>query len=321
MGRLKKFADQLKRNKKMQVCFFTLSMIVLIALYVPVMYSIRETREKANIEKQGLVKDYKILFKIEEFTNEKEVLSLNGWLLRLGSENIDVKVVYRAIDGSDIEVASVSSDERNSINNYFSVSNDFGKSGFVANIKKNVLQENLCYEILFVLDYKIENEEGSKKISSGKFVYNGELYHYNPTTYVAPKFADNKLNTVLKDGILRFYDSEMGCWIYSYENQLYLIINDKFGLKDDRTYRMKFHTHTAQWELLSEGRRQYGFDSRDFFFDEKEYVLSEESEYRVAVLDIPDNYEVSWIELGMYEVGGAMLRDMSFLLSNWNELK
>ena len=176
------------------------------------------------------------------------------------------------------------------------------------------LSSNAVYEVYIVFDSKRENVKKTYKVKSGYYFYDNQMTRYNFIEFERPQISDEQIASVLENNNLQFYDSDMGCWIYENAGKLYVIVNDIFGLPQDRSRRMKLHFHTTHKDQLPENRRQYGFDSRDFYFDEKEYVTEGIQGYRIAIVDLPVDYPVSYVEMGMYEPGVKSFRDMIFQL-------
>lgn len=319
MTALKQFLKKIECNKRMQIVFFCVSMTVLFALFIPSILFLREKNNRKVLINKAIVVDHTTLNNVK--VNKKQnTIELSGWILRLNSKNKEVKIIFKAVNDSENVIIPTKLEQKIEIGDYFNSNYDFGNCAFFASVNETELRKDVCYELLFGYTYEENTIENSKKISSGKYLYNNELYCYNPTSFISPSFTDEWMNTVVLDGKLCFFDAEAGCWAYCYEDNLYFIVNDKFGVTEDRSHRMKFHIHTAQKELLPEDRQQYGFESKDFYFDEKEYVLSEESAYRVAVLNLSEAYEISYIEMGLYESGGPMLKSMSFFIHDWENL-
>lgn len=315
---VKNYFNDVETNIKKQCLFFGMSMLFLFVLWFASLNMIRTARKMAYITESNSVNDFKILFRVNEIKEEGDKFFFEGRIFRLDSQNLDINLVLESEDGTEIHIADTKWREEENEQGVSEKLDIGGKSEFQATVSKDILQDDECYKIQLALEYMedITQEENKiiKKIFSGNYLFDGKIYKYNPLAYEEPQVFDEQLTRVIIKENLRFFDSEMGCWVYECDNSLYFIINQQFGLTDARKQRIKFHTHTAQIELLDESRQQYGCDSRDFFFDEKEYMLTEKSEYRIAMLKLPLEYEVSWVELGMYEKERGMLRDFSFAL-------
>lgn len=318
MGAVRRLAEKLNSSKKMQIGFFVISMTILFLIYLPTMHVIRTTREKENMISQGVVTDFRIQPHISNIEFVDGQIDVSGWLIRQNSKILDIDILFSSEERIDKAIAQTNCFKKDMSGTLHSNAIDYGKNGFTASLKNSELKENICYEIYFVFDYLEAEQENkiSKKVFSRNYFFNGVLYNYNPLTYVSPQITDDTLKEIIETENLKYHNAEFGSWVFEQDNRLYLIVDDRFEIKSDGTHRMKFHVHTMQTDLLPSQRQQYGFESKDFFFEEKEIILQEKSGYKIAILDLPSEYEISWIELGLYEVGGTMLKDMSFSLFN-----
>lgn len=320
MGGIRGFLKSLKKSRKKQVLFFSVSMAIICISYVICLLGIKVHNKRKDLLHGVVVRDYHLLVEFENAEIIKNEIILEGWVARLNSKNTEIIVLLQETNTTkERSILSTDFSKENNVN-LADMNWETGTTGFKAIQKTNLLNQDTCYELLLELTYEEiidgEVEENRKKISSGQYLYQGEIYQYNPLTYEKPKLKDKYLETIITGEQLVFQNEEIGCWVYQKGGTLYFIANENFGLTGNRDRRMKLHFYTNQIDLLPKDRQQYGFESCDFYFDEKEYSLEEISNYHVAVIQLPSKYMVSMVEMGIYEVGGAMLKDIVFSIRN-----
>lgn len=302
----KSFFKWLEEKKIRQVLFFVVSMVVLVGVFVPTNLFFRWKSDKNVIENLELVTDYKIISEIENVEVENNKINISGWVLRQESKNVNVRVLLKATDGSDSKLLYTNKMERNDIGNYFKETWDFGEIGFVTDVKKDELLDT-CYEVLLVLDYEreIQREEGTivksecKKFSTGEYLYNEKIYHYNPLVFSHPKINDERIAEVVEAGILHANLENGEMYIYQYENALYWIIPADYAYLKDKIY-IPYHIRTSDVEKLPEDRRESGLENKSFTFEKNEMEI-EDTAYRVAVNKLPDEYPATDVLTGIYD--------------------
>lgn len=296
---INKIFKEMQNDRKKQVVFAVVAMCILVFLYVFVLNSITKNKALTNY----IQFDNKVLMKIEELAVKGETLSVSGWIMHVDKEQFVPRVALRATNGEEILILDTKLIECTDVND---VKQLCAKGGMEYSLKgyssKEVLKgieiEN-CYEIVFVY---ASDSNVYQSISSKHFYYAGKVYDYNPLEVDVPEFHDAKLAEVVSYGNMRAYDAELGICVYQYGGQLYWMIKEKSSLFSEtgRT-EMPYHITTFFKEDLPESRNQYGFDNKDFFFEDKELVLAEKSEYRVAVVNIPSEYTPLHITSGVYD--------------------
>ena len=251
--------------------------------------------------------DYDVLTKIEDVVEvEKEEVCLSGWIIRFNSTNKKIYALLKVVDSNDEVLVLADTNVRNDIPSVFSEGEDFGECGFYVQIPEEKIKQDVCYEIEFVLEY-YENEENEKKketyikkINSGKYLYNGEIYTYNPTTFEKPNIEDEQLRIVIEDGDLKKYDKEEKLWIYQYEGELYFILDSTFGSMAETGIGIPVMPKTCQEELLPEHRKQYGFDHIGFYYENMEYQREGVLPYQVVKVSLPTEYVITYISTGLF---------------------
>jgi len=296
------FWGRIEKSRKLRVLFFCVSMIVLISIYIPFVLLLENTREYNKRLEQGIVTDYEILSYIDGVRKENDRLELNGWALRANSKNMDINIMLKDEKYSETIVFKTTLLDKKDIFAMTDFNWDFGICGFSASIDEKKLVENSCYEILLVLDYSEVSKDGitetRKKVSTGKYLYNGEIYVCDPRMFIEPQVNDSELRDVVQKGYLRSYDSEQEVYVYQYNNYIYWFFGSQSALLDGNTY-MPFRIMTLDVDKLPEITQNLGYEYRDFVFETVEMTLSNEN-YRVAKQELPDSYAITRIYTGIY---------------------
>lgn len=267
--------NKLYKSKKVQILFFVISMAILITVYWIGVYSICTTKEQNRIEQQAIVKDNSTLLNIEEVVKKNSTISILGWAVRLNSMDVDIKLVLQSVDETEVKIFSTELKNKKDISDYFKVDELIAMYEFQTDIKEKNLTKDKCYEILLVLDYKEQEIEYSKKITTTRYLYNGELYKYNPQEFVPPIVTDDELIQVIQNGNILSYDVRKEVWIYEYEKQIYWIVNfGLFGAYENRPELPLMSTFLSI-QKTSEGILQFikNRNYEGYYIKEREYQI------------------------------------------------
>lgn len=305
----KAFLRDLKDNKRSQILFCTVCMVVLLLIYIPAVSLLRNISEKNILEKLNVSLDYNIWFEIEDIKTESAKIKFSGWMLRKNSEAYNIRLVLNPTEETDGEVYFAEMKQREDIEEMFSVDWENGDSGFDVSIERDSLEENVCYEIQLVLNYseEIQTEDGvqitekSKKVATNYYLYNGEVTRYNPKEFKEPDVADEELKQVIREGMLLGYDVEFQIWIYQYDSILYYITNPAFGSMAETRIGIPVMPQTNQPELLPENRIQYGSDHLGFYFENEEYQREGVLPYQVVTVALSEKYSTTYLTTGFYD--------------------
>lgn len=300
--RKKGIFQEIQKNIWLQICFCTLSLLLLLVMYLPLKTLIKTERTADKILKRAVTEDNNVLSDITEVKESGKKLILSGWIIRLNTEKQEVSVVLSPVDAEteqDIILRTKQSDNPVVLDylNYLKQEQTVG-SGFLAEVKQEKLVEDVCYEVLLYVTAE-SDVQYTTKVSSNKYLYNGEVFPYNPLEFSAPEFADEQMKQVVEEGYLLGYTMEHGAWVYQYEDSLYWILDKNVGRNAEEDLYMFFHLQTPHTDLLPEWRKEYGFDNQDFSISAYELKLEEEY-YRVAVRNLQTEYSITYITTGHY---------------------
>ena len=292
-------------NLRLQIAFFIVCMGVVFVVYFSMKNKISSDFLEKKIINQIIEFDSNILADVSDISVENGIVNIVGWLLYIGREDIvDVKLVFESTEGEEqeiLEVEQIVNVEFLENTEYLKPETDFYNCNIEANIKANLLENDVCYVMqLYLILQNDEKKETSKKISVSKYLYDGKVYSYNPKEFTKPKFENKQMQSVIEDGILCGYSIQNGAWVYFYEKNLYWILDKRLEQNLIQELYMFFHLYTTKVNLLPEYRKQYGFDNIDFYFNTYEILLENNDNYRVAKLSIEKEYPVTYILTGYY---------------------
>jgi len=327
----RQFFDKIHSCTTAKIIFFMISMTIIMCVYLLSSLIVKERRDYKIMTEQKLIKDFDVIIDFEHIESHSREVKLSGWAIKNEFQMKNIHLVFQPVKAieNNIKAVVVHADINETVleNNQYKLNAQQGVFKFVADVSKRDLKENICYEIYAVIEYARSNDgEQSEsvrkirnKIFTDRFYYNGELYRYNPDELVSISCEDEYIKSVLTNGELYYADQESGCWVYLFDGKLHLFVNRNANFVDDSTHKVKFHIHTFQKELLPENRQEHGYESRGFVFKEEEYIISDESGYRVAIVELPKMYKISCIEMGLYEKNGDLYKEMTFSILDSEE--
>ena len=327
MPEKKGFWKKLEQSRMLQWLFFVVSMAVIVGAYFPLTKVAEDMREKRDIKDMNLSVDYDFLYDFETIENVDNAIEFEGWALRLDSKNIGISVVLDATDGSDTKVLLAETTERKDVEEYVGKDTEFGECGFLVDIKENQLAENVCYEVQLALHYEGEPDtEGNTdyyiRTATNQYLYNGQIYRYDPTNFEEPQIDDADLSNVIKNGMLCTYSMEHRACIYLHDDKLYCIADSEHWVPLEKSPSVPTVFYTLFPDLIPEERKEKyearGYDSREIYLNEKSYYSGHNIIYGVTVIELPD-YPITYIRTGTYDnkgnryvFRGSFLMDISF---------
>lgn len=308
MKLLRRAVGWIEKNNKRKISFCFISLVLMVCVYYPSMSFLKTTKKYEIISQKEAVIDYNVLMSIDKLDKDENGLNLSGWTMLSDATYADIYLILKSMDDEKETIFPVEKIDRNDIF-YADYKNEaYDATGFFVQISNEAQEENLCYEIYFALEYfygnrgvKESNQLDLKKVISGKYLYNGEIYNYNPNGFTPPDIVDEELREVITKGTIRHYDNEEKLWIYHYKNELYFILNSRFGSMADAKIGFPVMPRTFQVDLLPEERKQYGFDHIGFFYENVEYQRIGILPYLVVKVSLPKDYKVTYVSTGLYD--------------------
>lgn len=295
----------LKKNRKLQILFFILSMCIIFAIYIPWSSHIRNNVfEKKMLSLETMI-DRDILFGFEKVDYSDDELVISGWTIRLNSSHTKVSLMLEK-DENERHVIETELADDNEIENLFDSNWDFGDAKFSGTIPVSSIKKDACYAIHLILEYATASNDIStpmvvttKKVDTSFYLHNGMLYRYNPETFVAPTFSDSFMQEVINEGEVYFYSHVDEFWIYEYQGALYWITAQHNQTDNNMKIYIPFHTYTSQRSVLPIRSQESGYENFDFWFEDNEIVASQY--YRVSTSTLPQEYPITWIRTGIFD--------------------
>lgn len=299
------FWKKLEQSKKLQVLFFVCSMVVIIVSSKIVLEFVTEKNKNKILDRVEEVKDYDILTEFDELQIHEEELIVSGWCLRINSKNISLDVALVSNGGKDVMRLDTSMQKRSEIEKYIKTGWEFGDCGFLARVEKERLKKDISYEVVLLVSFvNADGEKYNKKVSTGRYLFNEELYKYSPEKFESPIGLTEELATVIEKGLLHVYDAENRAWIYEYNQKLFYIADADYGVPLKFRPSIPIALYTYQEDLLlNMDREDYlrsGYETNEIYLSEGNCIEGKNVSYYVASMDIPD-FPISHVRAGIYD--------------------
>lgn len=114
---------------------------------------------------------------------------------------------------------------------------------------------------------------------------------------MAPEIAGTELEKELEGTRLFHYFPE-GMWVYYNVERIYYIV-EKESLEWDKNPKCPVHWNVRDIKDLPENRRENGFGNSDFYIKNQRIEQLENSEYIVAIIEVPSKY-ITYFSSGLY---------------------
>lgn len=314
---IKKKLKKLEENRSKQILFFVVSMLLMTMIYVPLMYVFLEKNETKAIQKQIEIKDRSILTNIEGIVQKDGKLILNGWCLDIGSKNTNIHVLLQDSTGVEYKVVKAQMVQREDVSNYFIGGIEYVDCGFMVGVKEKELKKDIAYEIILHYtssDIMDTGKEEIKKVSTGKYLLNGNLYSYNPNDFAEPEISDIQIQNVIQNGKLLLFDKEKQLWIYKFESQLFYIVNTDISIAEETNIGVPVMVYTSLPDKLPFERKEYGFDHLGFYFADNKYQVEGIIPYQIFAVNCDVDYPVTYITTGLYDATNSVWVDGNYMV-------
>lgn len=318
-----KLRKWMKTSSVRHITFFCVAMLFLFLIYIPALSFVKEKALDNKIVNQKVTFDPRILAEIETVSEEKGKLIFSGWALRLDSQKTGVNLVLEEVANEDVLVVDSELTSRPDITAYFDDESKLGEFGFVAKVKARKIKDESCYKIFLSCTYMDNAEEVRTKINLNRYLYNGELYSYNPLSFETPNLTDAELNEVFVQGNVCAYNREKGVWIYEYAGMMYWIFDEKHVPALERRPAIPWSLYTNRGdlvpkdELVQSSRGTYVHYG--IYLKESDLVEGNNASYYVIKREIPTEYPVTWIQTGSWSNPDDWVYCVQFQLNNFDD--
>lgn len=268
--------------------------------YFLLLQIIEVRNEKKFYAELETVNDFDLLCEVEDIVVEDDRVKLLGWGQRLDSKNDAMHLILQPMNKKNARVLTADSTERKDIGAYFRNDWEFGLNGFSVEIDKDKIEPNVCYELLFALDYETDEngflQKEIKKVTTKQYLYNDELYRYNPVEFRKPEVSDAELQKVIEEGSVRCFDDKNGVWIYQHGVELYFITEAGYKTETGNEIVVPIMVYTSWEELYPEE------GARNIHLGFLQGTKKSEEKYRVEVISLPIDYPITYINTGLFDM-------------------
>ena len=237
-------------------------------------------------------------FQVDEVRIEDDIVIIDGFALLYQNSlaNGELSLELRStVTGEKINCEIQRRFQREDVEEYFQLKNDYSLSGFEAVADTDNLDEE--YECYINWGWRFS-------IPTGVFITGNDIHYYPKDSFVSPETEETDLSEVVSNGYLRVYRSDQLCWVYQYDGYLFWIADEGFCFnKNDNTY-IQFQLWTTQPERLPKKRIENGWewDNKGSYFED--YEITNEincGKYRVCKRALPTEYSITAILTGIYK--------------------
>lgn len=240
--------------------------------------------------------DFSWIAQVDSIEKNGDVFCVKGFALELNktAKEKAYSIVLRNLDTDELYFPKTTCVPRKDVNAYFLCKYDYTNSGFEFRIKTDKVDfEKNDYEVLVKPSWK----EYAYRV--GMYLSKGEVVSVDPKERAPLQVSDTKMAEIVKNGMLRAYNSEMGISVYQCDNMMYWFVEQDyphFGSGGDMW--MQFNLFTTQNERLPKEQieKKCMWNNCSFAFSAKELFATDE--YRVVGCEIPQTHSITRVETG-----------------------
>lgn len=298
------YFKQKNMSKMKQVCIFVFSMAMIMIFYFSASTRIEKMKEKELFANCNSIytnnTDYELSYRIESMEPTDGKVELSGWAFDLNSKNKDIQVALRDVETSKVILCKTEVCAREDIERDYGSISSCGEVGFLSWIADRKLNKENCYEVMLSLEYE---DLTVQRFSTGNYIYNKELYKYNPLKFEVPVVDKEEFAKAIREGEICAYDFEKRMWIYKYDDKLYFIIDYSLIGNFEQKPKFPVYLYTSQKEKLPENVRAEEIGRADYVLKAHECMNENKNEFYLLAVPIDVEYPVTCIRTGLYQGG------------------
>lgn len=310
MGSIHDFFRKIDQSRPLKIAIFIVSMTLITLMYFP----LNDLTIHKEILDKSVSFDPFLYTDVAEVSLEDGKINISGWMLKEDMDIVSIKVVLKPEDGNEIVLNTKIKESKEAVEyaKYLGMNKISQEMGFEASLKENKVNDGMSYEVLLYVVYRAQEDEEKIKVTTSKYLYEERIYTYRPESTMIPNIEDDEMAQVLGNGILYSYMPKDGVWIYGYGDCLYWIFDTSVEKNKDEDLYVFLHLYTSKKDNLAEERRIHGYENRDFILKDREVAMNQNTQFRVAKVELSGGVPVTYVSTGHYDVGTG--------LSNWTSI-
>lgn len=251
----------------------------------------------SGIEKSNVPRGLCVQIDRAELNGDR--LILNGFAFVCDRVQSDLSFTLRSVKtGKEIKPDVQYGFPRQDVADYFNNGEqDYTRTGFAA-IASGV-RANEEYEVFVNMGRFVT-------FPAGVYVTGTDIHYAKQEGFIAPEVAGTGLEEIVKNGYLRVYRPDRGCYVYQYKGDLYWIADPSFAFENNGKTYIQYHLWTTQIDKLPKKRlkNKWYFDNIGGYFEKHEITgVMDCGRYRVCKRKLPVEYAITSVETGYYKYG------------------
>lgn len=308
MRKMKVLNEKLRNSILYQIIFFLLIMIMLFGLYFGAAEIVKWKVEKNVVKELQGEKNFNFVTSLKDSIIDNDKIVISGVASCPDTIISKVTLSLREIDtGEEYIYKTTLLEDKMMSKNFNSFWNE--SAGFTSIISKEEISQEDCYEVLLTITYEVEKEDASgkklyekyrTKLLIDKYLYEGNLYGYNPVEFFSPNVLDDEQRKIINSGEVLLFDKAKEFWVYKYNSNIYWIA--KFSLFGELTQGPELPLWVYRLEQnASENRKMSLYNEyQGYYLTDEDYSKYSPSDYVMYSVPMEIDETIVGIETGIY---------------------
>ena len=257
-----------------------------------------------------------LTFQIDEAEAVDDQLQIRGWCFAQGEDTTGtlpaMRVVLIDAHGTAMRkyLTADYGQARPEVAAYFDGPCDYTNCGFTASIDLDELYTDHN-------DYQIVLQHDAHKkdlVETGIYFTKGQMHVLDPEQVKAPDVEGTDLEDIVTNGVIREDLSGAGMYIYQKDWKIYMLFDKQSSLAmevlDENYHDFYAMPPADDGDYTSAKTSDPQDDPWDLSGNLQDYEITDTMDaghYRVVCREIPTEYPVAWIEIGLYKKGREIL--------------